>query len=210
MSLEFDVRHLVPSMRDLVAGVAMRRRSLSLVPMLRGELETVKADVSRLDGVVRAYATDAVGDAMRAVSRECEACPLLALAECRTAADCQRARFFGADGVAIAHDTEDPLALSKSARSMHMMPLFVLDGSTRDENLVTSERSALLLRGSLDHVRALAEATPTKSVVVVDGSSLVLDPSLLRAFLGTVDAVIVSEATHRAPWFAAVADDLDG
>jgi hypothetical protein len=214
MSETFDVGRIVPSMRDLVAGLAMRRRSLSLVPLL-GAADAA-ADASRLDGVVRAFATRASaamgGDpaTLRATALAVGDAPLLALASHRTAEAIQRARFFGADGVAIALDATDPLELARVARSMHMMPLFVADDATTPEQLASTEAPAWILRGSLERVLRLAEAAPTKSVLVVDGGDLALDEPTLRGWLGRVDAVVVASDTHRAPWFAALAEALDG
>jgi len=213
---DFDVGRIVPSMRDLVAGLAMRRRALSLVPLLDGDEPTLATDVARLDGVVRAFASSASsapgGDAetLRRIARAIGNTPLLALAPHATALDCQRSRYFGADGVALAPEGRDVADVSGAARSMHMMPLAVADETTPPERLASAEGGAWLVRGTLPRMHALAAALPKKAVVVACGSAFAMNAQALRDLAGVVDAVVVSSATHRAAWFCALVDELDG
>ena len=208
---DFDVARIVPSMRDLPAGLSMRRRSLALIAALGGDDgDASLGDVARLEETVRGYSTAATGPELRLLARATKDLPVLATAPCRSALDCQRNRYFGADGVCI-----DPSQgthweeLLGVARSMRMMPLVLVPSVAEAAGLAASEARAFVLHGGIEHVLAASTLFQKAAVLVVDWSTATPDAADLRALSGHVDAVLVSAACHRDEAFEALVAELD-
>lgn len=217
MSLPFDVGRIVPSVRDLFAAVATRKRSLTLVPDVAGTDPRVLEVVARHRDSVRALATAETGEALRRIALAAEDVPVLSTTVCLRPRDCQQARYHGADGVALSREGGRDLAAA--ARSMRMMPLFVAGtsappGSSPDALLglgVEGALAAWLVDLAGPPLAAWASSLERGSVVVVDWSRReVVGTDELRALRGVVDAVIVPGALHLAPEFEALVDELDG
>lgn len=207
MSDDFDVGRIVPSTRDLVAGLAMRRRSLSLVPWLDAADPTAPTDAERLAEHVRAFATDADGAMLRALARAAGDVPLLSTRPCHTALEIQRARYFGADGVVLADEAPRLDELLHLARSMHLTPLVPRTRETAERAAVGARAWLVDLEG--DALVDLAAMDP-RAVLVVFRARSALEAEAARALLGVVDALIVPPSLHRAAGFDALVDELDG
>lgn len=204
---DFDVSRIVPSTRDLLAAIHTRRKGLALVPHIDGDdEEAVAAEVARLDGLdVRAFALSQAGVLARAAATSTNSTPSLCLAEATSAEDCQRARFYGADGVAVRYGVEPPL--EKMAQSMRMMALGFARTPDEARSAVEAGARALLFAGTLDDALAVGAAIGTPTLVVA--SVLDLDPDDLRKLSGIVDAAVIPSTVHRANTFEALLDELD-
>lgn len=212
---EFSVSRIVPSTRDLFDALSTRRKSLALIPRIEGNTsEEVRQHAQRLDGFdVRAFARSAADVITQDLARSTSTIPTLCTSEITNAEDCQRARFFGADGIVIRADgNANWQTLSKTAQSMRMMVV----------GLVTNEETATLLqkigaRAML--LRASSSAELLRLADTAKGASLLLadllpdglgDEEDLRALLGKVDAALVRETFHAGRSFECLQDELDG
>ena len=205
---DFDVSQIVPSMRDLSNAIATRRMSLALVPLVNGD--DVAHEVGRLDQLgVGAIAIAEVGEDLRTVARSTLETPTLSLSAATTPEDCQRARFYGADGVCIeAGDDHAWTTLSQTVRSMRMMPLCIVRSAD-----ALSQAEAWGVRAVLIHtadaaaaLKSAANASRTTVVVVAIADASGND---LRALQGHVDAAVVPPSLHRAEGFASLLAELD-
>ncbi len=200
---DFEISRIVPSTRDFAGAVRTGGRGLALVPVLTG----VAGEVERLDGLdVRALATREAGEACMRAARATAATPLALLAPARSVEACQRARFFGADAVALAA-AELP-SLEKTVRSMRMMPLAVIDDEAALAVAVASGARLLLLRGELELVCALAARRDKTTLTVAEVPGA--DATALAALVGVVDAALVPATVHESDSFEALLDELDG
>jgi hypothetical protein len=198
----FDVARIVPSTRDLLSGLATRRRSLAIVPLVSGASETL------FDA--RAFAATGANATMAASATATRDVPLLCLDVCRSVSDCQRARFFGADGVCFEPGDEASFAgLSNTARSMRMMALaFARDPAQAAASSAFGAR-AIVVRGGGDLAVAVSAALAKQTVLVIDWSLRTPSPDELRSLVGHVDAVIVPAALFMDPAFAQLSEELD-
>jgi len=208
---DFDLARIVPSTRDLLAGLAMRRRSVALIPFIEGDAATTGiADIERLRDSVRAFACDAFGPPLREVAQATRDVPLLVTRACQSAEDCQRARYHGADGVCI-----DPQAMVTGeelflvARSMRMMPLAFGTEAPPTASVTANMTRAFILNGSLEQVLLSASAFPRQAVLVVDWSRTLPCADDLARLRGHIDAVLVGARLHRTPEFIELVDSLD-
>jgi indole-3-glycerol phosphate synthase len=201
MSTPFDVGSIVPSTRDLGGALALRRKSLALVPRL-----AAAADAERLVAAeVRAFALALPDETLRDAARATNDVPCLCLAPMVSVEDCQRARFYGADGVCIPVAAWD--ALHKTAHSMRMTALALATGSEAVDAAIAAGIRVLVVRmPRLDQALAAAAAAPAGTVLVVDAEGEVDE---LRAAAGKADALIVGPRVHEAPGFADLCRDLD-
>jgi hypothetical protein len=203
----FDPARIVPSVRDLHAALATRRRTLTLVPNV-----AVPADATQLADAVRALA-GAIGE-VRGLATASADVPVLCVTPCRSAEDCQRARFFGADGVCITLD--DYAAVAAAARSMRMMPLALADGVDSAVRAEALGARAVLLTSGVD-LAAVASRVGKQVLLVADlsaagalpGAADPTDEVGLRALRGVVDAAIVPQAFYASTTFATLVDELD-
>ena len=204
---DFDVSRIVPSTRDLLGAIHTRRKGLALIPHVRGDDEgAIAAEVARLDGLdVRAFALTDAGPLARVAATSTSSTPSLLLAEATSAEGCQRARFFGADGVGVHFGAEPPL--EKMAQSMRMMALGYASTPDTAQAAVDAGARAVLFAGSLDDTLAVAAAVPAPTLLVAHVSDL--DTDGLRALVGQVDAAVVPPALHCADSFEALLDELD-
>lgn len=216
---EVDVRQIVPSTRDLLQVVSTRRRNLALV----GEIgpEGAAAEAARLDEAnVSAFAFAAAGDAMTEGARSTKTVPSLCLTAVATREDCQRARFFGADGVCIdvALPPAEWDALAKIARGMRMLPLALVRSDADVDLAMKAGARALLLRAdTAAAVIALARRAPRSVTLVADvaqqdeGARVAssADAAALRSLAGAVDSAVVPPAVHAAADFAELVADVD-
>jgi hypothetical protein len=199
-----DVGRIVPSTRDLFGALATRRKTLSLIPRI--EHDEVASEVARVAAVdVRAYAMPAADAQLQIAATSTKSTPALCLQPATTLEDCQRARFFGADGVVIAaSDAASWEALSKAAQSMHMVALARATDLASAEQSVAWGARAVLIDGQTD-LAAIAASLP-KTILVAHASSV----EALRSYVGVVDAAVLSEAIHASADFEALLDELDG
>lgn len=216
---EFDLRQIVPSTRDLLQVLSTRRRNLALV----GEIGPERADeeAARLSEVnVSAFAVAAPGEAMTAGARATKTVPSLSLQAVATREDCQRARFFGADGVCIdvALPPAEWDALAKVARGMRMLPLALVRTEADIDLAMKAGARAILLRAdTAAAVIALARRAPRSVTLVADvaqqdGAARVAsaaDAGGLRALVGNVDSAVVPPAVHAAAGFAELVAEVD-
>lgn len=206
----FDVARIVPSVRDLPASLAMRRRALVLVPLLdEQDPASALVDLERLRDSVRAVAISTPSPASERLARASGDLPLLALAPCRAALDCQRARFHGADGVCLDAGADWP-SLALAARSMRMMPLVRAADAASPVVLAEQGAPAIVVAGSLDAIATEVASIDRRVVLVADVSDRAVGKEELRALLGVVDAAIVAPALHRLPAFLDWIEELDG
>jgi hypothetical protein len=209
---DFDVSRIVPSVRDLFGALALRRRALALVP--RVDAMSAEPEAARLDDAgVRAVAMVQAGEAMQRAARATTALPMLCLARLDSPEACERARFFGADGVCLeARDAASWERLAKAARSTRMLAL-AHAASPADVTLAVSlgARAVLL---ALDDAAELgaAAARLDKGIVAVavlpacsgDGAE-----RIVRSLQGTLDALVVPAALHAGAGFASLLAELD-
>jgi len=201
--MTFDVARIVPSTRDMLAALAMRRSSLSMLPHVEERVQ-----VGRLDELgVRGLACDSADDKLQSIATASRDLPSLLLAPCSNATDCQRARFFGADGVCLAAgDEAEWQALSQAARSMRMMPLArVINAETAAAAVQWGARALFVAANA---VAELAGVIDKPTIVVADARQL--DVDALRSMNGKIDAAIVTSQVFTAPAFEALLDELDG
>ena len=205
---DFDVSRIVPSTRDLLGAIHTRRKGLALVPHVEGDdEEAVAHEVARLDGLdVRAFALSDAGPLARAAATSTDATPSLCLAEATSAEDCQRARFYGADGVGVRFGEEPPL--EKMAQSMRMMALGHATSIDDARAAVDAGARAVLFVGSVDDALAVGE-TIGPPVLVVAHVVPGVDRDSLRKLDGIVDAAVVPATLHRADDFEALLEELD-
>jgi hypothetical protein len=205
---DFDVSQIVPSMRDLSNAIATRRMSLALVPRVDGD--DVAHEVGRLDQLgVGAVAIAEVGEDLRTAARSTLETPTLSLSPAKSAEDCQRARFYGADGVCIeAVDEQAWTTLSQTVRSMRMMPLCIVrSGGALTQAEAWGVRAVLIHAPDAEvALKSAASASRTTVVVVAIADA---DGDALRALRGQVDAAVVPPSLHRAEGFASLLAELD-
>jgi indole-3-glycerol phosphate synthase len=160
----------------------------------------------------RAFATDATGPAQRRLARATSDVPLLVTAPVTTPLECQRARYFGADGVCVpAKATLDVGAALLSARSMHMTSLLAVRHDLDAANELASDARAWILSGlDLALARRAAELDRRRVLVVDASTERDVSPEALRALLGVVDAIVVPPHVHRGAGFDELAAELDG
>jgi hypothetical protein len=216
---EVDVRQIVPSTRDLLQVLSTRRRNLALVGEIGPEGAAVEA--TRLDEAnVSAFAFADAGDAMTDGARATKTVPSLCLGAVATREDCQRARFFGADGVCIdvALPPAEWDALAKIARAMRMLPLALVRTEADVELAMKAGARALVLRAdTAAAVLVLANRVPRTVTLVADvaqqdGASRLAsaaDAEALRALSGKVDSAVVPAAVHAAAGFADLVAEVD-
>ncbi|MEZ4295301.1 MAG: hypothetical protein R3B70_10030 [Polyangiaceae bacterium] len=216
---EIDVRQIVPSTRDLLQVLSTRRRNLALVGELSAERPTDEA--SRLDEAnISAFAFNEAGPPMTDAARATKTVPSLCLGAVATREDCQRARFFGADGVCI--DVALPPAewdgLAKVARGMRMMPLGLVRSEADMELAQKAGARAVVVRaGTVDELLAIAQKAPRGLILVADvaaqeGAARVVgsaDAAAIRALSGKVDSAIVPAPVHAGPEFAELVEEVD-
>lgn len=210
---DVDVARIVPSARDLSLALTPGRRSLVLVPFLDASaLDAAEADLARLVESTRAFATNATGEAQRTLARATGDVPLLVTTPATSAEDCQRARYFGADGVCVPATAQvDVEATLLSARSMHMAPLLAVGDDLEASSAVAREARAWLLHGVDLTLARRAAALDRRRVLVVDASREgMVSAAMLRSLLGVVDAVLVPPELHRHEIYEALAAELDG
>jgi len=216
---EFDVRQIVPSTRDLLQVLSTRRQNLALV----GEIgpERAAGEAARLhDANISALALAAPGEAMTDGARATKTVPSLSLAPVTTREDCQRARFFGADGVCIdvALPPAEWDALAKVARGMRMLPLALVRSESDVElAMKAGARAAVLRAETVAAVLALALKMPRGITLVADvaaqqeGARLAsaADSEAVRALAGKVDSAVIGSAVHGSAGFAELAAEVD-
>ncbi len=196
----FDPARIVPSTRDLHAALGTRRRSLALVPLV-----TDASELARLEDLVASFAVAAAGPLATAVATATRDVPLLCLAPCRTPLDCQRARYFGADGVCLAPaSAAEWTALAQAARSMRMMPLCLASDPDSAAFAEQLGARALLIRGDADGI-AVSERIGKQLVLAIDWSARAVAAADLAQLVSRADAVIVPQSFHSAENFAELA-----
>ena len=162
---------------------------------------------------MRAFARSRADTATQELARSTRSIPTLCTNEATNAEDCQRARFFGADGIVIRTDSSsDWQALSKTAQSMRMMAVGLVSSDETAALLQESGARAILLRASSSaELLRLADATKGAALLLADLAPDGLgDEEDLRALLGKVDAALVPEALHAGGSLADLQDELDG
>ncbi len=208
---DFNVGRIVPSTRDLLAGLGMRRRSLALVPFIESSAgDGGLGDIERLRDTVRAFASDASGAVLRGIALATSDVPVLLTTACRTAEDCQRGRYDGADGVCI-----DPTSsanfpeLLRVAHSMRMLPIVLATGATPFPPSTEREARAFVIDGSLEQVLFNAASFPRQAVLIVDWTEYAFSPDELQRLSGHVDSVLVGPLCYRADGFQKLLEALD-
>lgn len=214
-----DVRQIVPSTRDLLQVLSTRRRNLALVAEIGPE--GAAAEAARLDEAnVSAFAFAAPDSAMTDGARATKTVPSLSLTPVATREDCQRARYFGADGVCI--DVTLPPAdwdnLAKIARGMRMLPLGLVRADTDAELAVKVGARAIVLRAdSAAQALAMALKFPRSVTIVADIASQesgsrtgsAADAAALRALAGKVDSAVVPASVHASADFGDLVAEVD-
>lgn len=214
-----DVRQIVPSTRDLLQVLSTRRRNLALVAEIGAERAAEEA--ARLHEVnVSAFAFASADGAMTDGARATKTVPSLSLAIVASREDCQRARYFGADGVCI--DVALPVAewdnLAKIARGMRMLPLGLVKAESDAEAAVKVGAKAVVARvPTAESVLAIALKLPRSVTIVADlaaqeeggrsASSATADA--LRKLAGKVDSAVVPASIHTASDFADLVAEVD-
>lgn len=206
---DFDVGAIVPSTRDLIQVLGTRRRSLALVGLIDGA--SPAEDAARLDDLgVSSIAFVEAGPSMTLAARATRTMPALLVAPITDRDGSLRARFYGADGVAIeaGEDADAWDALAKGARATRMAPLaFARDAGAMARAIKAGARAVLVEAETAEAVIAIANAGPRNTIVVahvVNG-----DADAIRALLGKVDAAVVPPAVHRSATFRALVADVD-
>ena len=206
----FAVGRIVPSNRSLHACLALRRKSLVLVPHITATTaELAAAEAATLDALdVRAFALSQRGDAMRAVATVTRSVPSLLLAACTSTEECQRARYDGADGVCVAAaDQATWTTLAKAAQSLHMLALARVTTADAAADAASWGARAMVMVASEDEVtRASARLGNIVLVAVIADA----DAATLRRLRGVVDAAVVRPAAFAAGAFGELLDALDG
>lgn len=216
---EFDVRHIVPSTRDLLRVLSTRRDNLALIGEIRSEQPA--AEAKRLDDVnISALAFGAAADAMLDGAGAIKNVPVLCLSPVTSREDCQRARFYGADGVCI--DISMPAdewdALAKVARAMRMLAVALVRTKEQvDEALKAGARALLLRAGSVEEAIAMAGKASRNQTLVVDiageegGGRVesILTAEMVKALVGKVDSALIPTAIHADKGFEALVQEVD-
>ena len=216
---DVDVAQIVPSTRDLLQVLATRKRNLALI----GELtaESAGQEAARLhEANVSAFAFAAPGPAMTEGARATKTVPSLSLAQVASREDCQRARFHGADGVAIdvALSPAEWDNLAKIARGMRMLPLGLVRGDADVELAGKVGARAIVIRAaSADAVLALANKVPRSVTIVADVATeeagarvaSAADGAAIRALAGKVDSAVVPASVHAAAGFEDLVAEVD-
>lgn len=198
---DFDIARIVPSIRDFAGAVRTQRDGLALVPLVPAE--DADAHVRRLTALdVRAFASRDGGEPLLLAARAAESKAIALLAVAGDVEACQRARFYGADAVAV--EPAAYAALRKTVQSMRMMPIAVVSDET---GLGSCEARVLLLRGSLERVLALAAVVEKNVITVAEIADA--NGTALRHLSGQVDAAIVPVAVHESAAFESLLDELD-
>lgn len=201
-----DKGAIVPSTRDLFQAISTRRKSLALIAEL--DPDRAAEDAARLDEVgVAAFAMAAPGPAMSLAARATRTVPMLLLEPVTGTQECQVARYYGADGVAVGAGDVEIKSIADTARSMRMQA-FPLANDAEDAARVVSEVRArvLILRArSAAEIVAFARATPGVTIVAAPKTA---DAAALRELVGHVDAALVPSSVHAAPGFAELAAEL--
>lgn len=201
---EFDVSRIVPSTRDFAGAVRNQWEGLVLVPVLGPD--RVADEVKRLDTIgVRAFAVRQGGEACLLAARATDSTPILSLAPAMDVEACQRARFYGADGVALRAELF-PL-LAKTVQSMRMMPAALV--STPDEARAVTKAGArvVVVRGELESVSTVCEGAEKHVTLIAD--VIDTDVDALRALAGRADAALVPTHVHMRSHFGSLVDELD-
>jgi hypothetical protein len=205
--VDFDIARIVPSTRDLFGALATRRKGLALLPLIEGDpAGQTQLEVARLDEMdVRAFAHSAVGESLQQAATSSSSTPSLCFAVAPDADGCQRARFFGADGVCI--PSASWADLSKTAQSMRMMAI----GHAVDaEGAVAAQQvgaRAIVIEAALEVVLAASKRLPSPTILIARLADA--DPETIRALSGHVDAAIVPADVHRSDAFEALLEALD-
>ena len=216
---EIDIAQIVPSTRDLLQVLATRKRNLALVGELGAERSAEEA--ARLHDVnVSAFAFASPGPAMTEGARATKTVPSLSLAHVTSREDCQRARYFGADGVAI-DVTLAPAEwdnLAKIARGMRMLPLGLVRADA-DVELAgkVGARAVVIRAATADAVIALASKLPRTVTIVADvateenGARVAssADAAAIRALAGKVDSAVVPATVHASAGFEDLVAEVD-
>lgn len=200
---DFDVARIVPSIRDFAGAVRTQRNGLALVPLVSAE--DVEGQVARLTALdVRALAFGEAGEACLSLARASESTPVVLLSVATDEKACQRARFFGADAVALEATAYGELR--KTVQSMRMMPIAVV--SDEAGLSAAEEARVVLLRGALERVLALAARVGRSVITMAEVAGA--DGAELARLRGHVDAAIVPLAVHESAAFESLLDELDG
>jgi indole-3-glycerol phosphate synthase len=216
---QFDVRHIVPSTRDLLQALSTRRNNLAII----GEISSgdPAAEARRLDEAnVSALAFAAADSAMLDGASAIKNAPVLCLSLVTTRKDCQRARFFGADGVCIdvAMPPDQWDLLAKAARAMRMLPVALARTAEQVDGAMKAGARALLLRaGSLEEVTALASKLPRHVTLIADiageeDSGRVaskMSDADVRGLARKVDSAILPPAVHASAGFGDLVAEVD-
>jgi hypothetical protein len=201
---DFDVSRIVPSTRDLFGALATKREGLALVAEIGdGDDEAVAAEVARLDELdVRALAFASAGAMSRIVATSTASTPSICLAPIGDAEACQRARFFGADGVAVS-DAD----LAKTAQSMHLMALAHVRSLDEARVAAGAWARALFISAPLELTLAIGAAVDRPTLLLAHVPDL--DAAGARALSGSVDAAIVPVSLQRSAEFESILQELD-
>lgn len=201
-----DTGSIVPSTRDLFQAISTRRKSLALIAEL--DPERAAEDAKRLDDLgVAAFAMSEPGPAMALAARATRSVPMLLLAPVTGAQECQIARYYGADAVAIGAGDVEIKSLADTARSMRMQA-FPLAGDAAAAGKVVAEiraRALLFKASTAAEIVAFARATPGVTIIAAPA---LIDAGALRELVGHADAVLVPSSIHAAPGFAELALEL--
>lgn len=205
---DFDAAQIVPSTRDLFQVIGTRKKSLAVVAKIEGDSDREAARLYDLD--VSAFAFEAPGPLMQLGARSTKTVPSLSLDKIVDRDGCLRARYFGADGVAIdaALDPDSWDRLAKQARMTRMAALaFAVDETTMKSAAAAGARAVLLTVATADSAIAIAKGAASSITIVVNIEGCTGDD--LRKLRGVADAAIVPSSLHRAPEFRALVSELD-
>jgi indole-3-glycerol phosphate synthase len=148
-------------------------------------------------------------EALLVAARTARALPALCLAPIAEVEGCQRARFFGADGVClVASDESGWLQLSKAAQSMRLMVLaYVRDAEAAAAAVGWGARAVAVAADEVDVALAVAGQLPAPTILVAHVRDC--DEAGLCRLRGRVDAAVVPPAIHQKDAFEQLLDDLD-
>lgn len=201
-----DVGTIVPSTRDLFQAISTRRKSLALVARL--DPSSPAEDAARLDDIgVAAFALDAPGPAMTLAAQATKTAPMLLMQPVTNQEECQIARYYGADGVAVAAEDVELKSLADTARAMRMQA-FPLASSAEGAARVVGEVKARALILRARSAAEIVEFAGSNRGITIIADVESADAGALRALLGQVDAAIVPPSVHAAPGFAELVAEL--
>jgi hypothetical protein len=203
-----DTGAIVPSTRDLFQAISTRRKALALIARLDPSRAAPANDAARLDEIgVSAFAFDVPGPEMALAARATRSVPMLLMQPVTGTEECQIARYYGADGVAVGAGDVEIKSLADTARSMRMQAFpLALDAESAARVVAEIKARVLILRArSAAEIVAFASATPGVTIVADLQDA---DPAALRELRGHVDAAIVPPSVHAAPGFAELAAEL--